>query len=125
MYCKPLWTLCLGLFAITGLSGVVSRSASAQTSSSIPTTYKVQVEYWFWDSDYYHWSTVLETNSQTDALFMYDVLAWAHDAGDLNQVAPHNFWKYIAVDVRLVSSFNLYQGVKKNTYTDRAYYLRH
>ena len=83
-----------------------SKSASAQSSFSIPRTYKVQVQYWFFDTDYYYWSTKLETEDQAEAQFLYEVLLWAKENGQLNAVAPNSYWRYIAVDVRMVVEYD-------------------
>lgn len=65
--------------------------------------YHVQVEYWFWDSDYYYWSTVYSTESAEAAQFVYAISQLAKDNGTLNQLWPSSNWKYIAMDVRLIT----------------------
>ncbi|QDU40335.1 hypothetical protein Mal4_46910 [Maioricimonas rarisocia] len=79
---------------------LTSRPADA-APNFLQCTYKVQVEYWFWDSNYSYWSTVLETTDQDEAQLMYDLLLYAKQNGNLNAVVPNLNWKYIAVDVRL------------------------
>lgn len=86
------------VFALFSLS---PGSATAQESVSITRTYKVQVQYWFFDTDYYYWSTKLETTNQSDAQFLYGLLVWAKENGQLNAVVPNSYWRYIAVDVRM------------------------
>ncbi len=95
------------------LAGVIASfalSAAAQTSEAqdygfVAATYKVQVEYWFFDTDNYYWSTVLETNNPNEAKFLYQILLTAKEDGTLNQVAAHSYWRYIAVDVRLIRQY--------------------
>ena len=78
-----------------------SRSAKAQETFTVARTYTVEVKYWFFDTDYYYWSTVLETDKWEEANLLYDILSWAKSNGDLNTVVPHMYWRYIAVDVRM------------------------
>lgn len=90
--------------ALALVFGVAGRSQAANTFFT--TTYKVQVQYWFFDTDYYYWSTKFETTNYNDAKFVYDLLKAADDAGQLNSVAPASYWRYIAVDVRMISEVN-------------------
>lgn len=90
-------TLAIAAFWATTLE---SKSASAQ-SISISKTYKVEVQYWFFDYEHYYWSTKLETSNDSDAQFLYGILLWAKETGQLNAVVPHSYWRYIAVDVRI------------------------
>ena len=85
---------------------VVGQAETAQAQTAITKTYKVQVEYWFFDTDYYYWSTVLETDSLGEAQFLYDVLLWAKENNSLNAAAPNSYWRYIAVDVRLITEYH-------------------
>lgn len=102
----PKTTICLLSVAVAIFAfSSVSRSANAQRYF-IPKTYKVQVEYWFFDTDHYYWSTVFETSDYEDAAFVYDLLVAAKDDGKLNQVVPHSYWRYFAVDVRLITVYN-------------------
>ena len=90
------------LMAIVFTSFSVSpRSASGQETVSVTRTYKVQVQYWFFDTDYYYWSTKLETTNQSDAQLLYGLLVWAKENGQLNAVVPNSYSRYIAVDVRM------------------------
>jgi hypothetical protein len=105
------------LLAIAAASVVLStstRTASAQTYAYFPKTYKVQVEYWFFDTDYYYWSTVFQTSNQADAQFVYSLLLDAKEDGDLNAVAPSSYWRYIAVDVRLVWEYDFQVRAQPN-----------
>jgi hypothetical protein len=118
----------LYVLAITAAAfafSATSQSASAQESYN-PRTYKVQVQYWFFDTDYCYWSTKLETPIYNDAVFLYEVLSAAHDEGILNQVAPNSYWRYIAVDVRMITVYN-YPTFERAQYVQPAYsynYLR-
>lgn len=92
-------------------------TASSAEAQSISPTYKVQVEYWFFDTDYYYWSTKLETTDYQEAVEYFETLQDAQDEGMLNSVAPNSYWRYIAVDVRMTVSYpimrvdyNLYQS---------------
>jgi hypothetical protein len=66
----------------------------------------VQVEYWFFDTDAYYWSTYYESSDYDDALSMYLFLKEADELGILNSVAPNSYWRYIAVDVRMITEYN-------------------
>lgn len=116
--CWPNSRPVLGLIilAVTALGGWGPPAATAQSFASIPATYQVQVKYWYWDSDYEYWSTVLETDSRTEAQLVYDLLLWAHEQGDLNAFAPHLYWRFIAVDVRLVTKYHLYESLDEQVY---------
>lgn len=88
-----------------GLGMAGSNRAEAATSGYFLKTYEVQVEYWFFDSDYYYWSTVYSTSDQEDAQFVYNLLLLAKQNGNLNAAAPNEYWRYIAVDVRLIVKY--------------------
>jgi hypothetical protein len=92
-----------------------AQSADAQRASYAQITYKIQVEYWFFDTESYHWSTVYETTDRDDALFVYNLLLLAKANGQLNQVAPNSYWRYIAVDVRMIPSFRYPTYVQPTT----------
>ena len=96
-------TLSVAAFWATTLE---SKSTNAQDTISIARTYKVEVQYWFFDTDYYYWSTKLETSNYSDAQFLYGILLWAKENGQLNAVAPNSYWRYIAVDVRMRTVYN-------------------
>lgn len=89
------------VFTLACFCSMETRSAQAQSSYLITKTYKVQVKYWFFDTDYYYWSTVLDTNDRSEAELLYDILVWAKENNKLNEFAPNSYWRYIAVDVRL------------------------
>lgn len=91
--------LTLALVLLAGASNARAESGSIVTWEKV---YKVQVEYWFWDSDSYHWEDFYISTNQSAANFVYAVLELAKDNGTLNQAAPNVNWKYFAVDVRLV-----------------------
>ncbi|MCA9177780.1 MAG: hypothetical protein KDB14_25110 [Planctomycetales bacterium] len=89
------------LFAIVvSAAGLLAAPASAEAQSIGP-RYVVEVEYWFFDTDYYYWSTKLDTTNYNDAVQLYEILQAADEAGVLNQVVPNSYWRYIAVDVRM------------------------
>lgn len=77
------------------------RTDTAQAELRTQTVYKVQVQYWFWDSNYTYWSDYYETTNSNNATWMYLALLIARENGNLNNVAPNVNWKYIAIDVRL------------------------
>ena len=116
--CRPRWRPLPALFflAFAGWAGWGPPTATAQSLGSIPATYQVQVKYWYWDSDYEYWSTVLETDSRTEAQFVYDLLRWAHEQGELNTVAPHTHWRFIAVDVQMTTHYLLYESLDQQPY---------
>lgn len=87
-------------------ASTVARQASA-SNDGLERLYKVQVEYWFFDTDHYHWSTYYETTNAGTANFVYAWLLSAKDRGDLPIVAPNAYWRYIPVDVRLISTYRL------------------
>ena len=97
--------------AVTLAFSTLSRTAAAQNSLVLK-TYKVQVQYWFFDTDYYYWSTVFETTDLADAEFVYQLLLAAHENGQLNEVAPNSYWRYMAVDVRMITEYHYPQFAK-------------
>ena len=58
------------------------------------------------DTDYYYWSTILETHNKNDAQVLYDALRVAKEHGFLNEAAANSYWRYIAVDVRLKTEYH-------------------
>lgn len=107
-------TLCLltvsAVFALTTLGAA---PAQAQQPGQFQRIYKVQVEYLFFDTDYTYWSTKLETTNRAEAEFLYGILLDAHEDGQLHQVAPHSYWRYIPIDVRMIVEYEypIYQPV--------------
>lgn len=89
------------------LCSLLMTSRPAAAASLYRTVYKVEVEYWFFDTDYSYWSTILETTDQQEAQLMYELLEYAHENGDLNSVVPNSYGRYIAVDVRLRTEYDL------------------
>lgn len=87
--------------------------AEAKTYGYYSKTYKVQVEYWFFDTESYHWSTVFESSDQAEAQFVYNALLVAKQNGALNAAAPNSYWRYIAVDVRLVSAWTFHSTASR------------
>lgn len=103
---SPRITTCLlAVVSAVAVFACAPGSAEAQKYASIKKTYKVQVEYWFFDTDYYYWSTVFESDDQADAEFVFLLLQSAKDDGQLNAYAPNSYWRYFAVDVRLVVAY--------------------
>ena len=102
---------------------VVAQPASAQRYSArlnsqtftqitrVQPTYQVQVEYWFFDTTSYHWSTVFETTNFEDAWLMYDLLMLAKSQGSLIQFVPSDNPRYIPVDVRLRTVYPYYLSI--------------
>ena len=103
MQTKRLMTI--AFFAAIAFCGTSFVAKSADAQYQLQKKYKVQVEYWFFDTDYYYWSTVYETTNQIDANFYYGLLNWAKQQGTLNSVVPNSYWRYIAVDVRLIEVY--------------------
>ena len=96
----------LGFVALLLIIGFAAQPAQAQTPTGFYKTYKVQVEYWFFDTDYYYWSTVHETADLAEALFIYDLLLAAKRNRELNEVAANSYGRYIAVDVRMITQYH-------------------
>ena len=82
-----------------------SQAAHVQDRFLITKSYKVQVEYWFFDTDYFRWSTVLETTSREEAEMVYELLVYAKEQNQLNRFAPSSYWRFIAVDVRMITVY--------------------
>ena len=113
------------MLAVVATSCTFCSSTEAQSSRvTIARTYRVQVQYWFFDTDYYYWSTKLETQDQAEAQFLYDVLMWAKSNGNLNSVAPNSYWRYFAVDVRMVTVYKLYQPIQPIWNSDLYWYTQ-
>jgi hypothetical protein len=89
-----------------GALSALPPSAEAQELSFLSKTYEVQVEYWFFDTDHYHWTTVFESDDLAEAQFVYGLLLVAKENGQLNEVVPNSYWRYIAVDVRMVTLYD-------------------
>ena len=94
----------LALVAVVAIGAVVTtpNQADAAPNYKLQCTYEVQVQYWFFDTTGYYWSTVYSSENEQDAQFVYYLLSVAKQNGDLNKVVPNSYWRYIAVDVRLV-----------------------
>ncbi|TWT94543.1 hypothetical protein [Stieleria varia] len=92
----------IGLFAFFAICFSNQASAKSNTYTTWKKVYKVQVEYWYWDTESYYWGDYYESEDYGAANFVYAVLQNAKNTGILNQAAPHTNWKFIAVDVRLV-----------------------
>ena len=103
-------TYLLTVVAVSFAFSAMPRTSQAQDFASFRATYKVQVEYWYFDSNYYYWSTVLETDNRVEAEFAYELLLAAEEDNELNKVAPNFNWRYIAVDVRLMTEYSYSQG---------------
>lgn len=94
-----------------GLAGATP--AEAKSYGYYTKSYAVQVEYWFFDTDYTYWSTKFETNDLGDAEFVYNALLIAKENGDLNTAAPSTYWRYIAVDVRLITVWTYHPPIPR------------
>ena len=99
-------TYLLTIVAVSFAFSAMPTTSQAQDFASFQATYKVQVEYWFFDTDYYYWSTVLETDNRQEAEFVYGLLLAAAEDNELNNVARNFNWRYIAVDVRLTTEYS-------------------
>ena len=102
------WFTCAAVVAVSMIT--LSESASAQSFQAafapqklFQSTYKIQVEYWFFDTDAYHWSTVFETTDYDDAQMVHKLLQFADDHGSLIQFVPSDNPRYIPVNVRMLN----------------------
>jgi len=94
------------LSLIAGAAVCISWAPQAEAQSSLLASYEVQVKYWFWDYEgVYMWDTVLETQDHSQATFVYNLLLFAKENNQLNDVVPYDYWRWIAVDVRLVTKY--------------------
>ena len=93
-------------FSVVLFSGSITNQAeAAPPPGTWVQEHHVQVEYWFFDTDYYYWSTVYSSTNQQVANFVYAVSEMAMDNGTLNQLWPNDYWRYFAVDVRLITTW--------------------
>ena len=113
---KSIITFVAALACVAGMSD--SRQAEAAPYRYAAITYEVQVEYWFFDTTSYHWSTIYSTNDKEDAEFVYNLLLVAKENGQLNRVAPNDYWRYIAVDVRMITKWQF--AAPRNSYQYKA-----
>lgn len=97
-------TIMLGLI----LTAMVSFAPTASASNEgVERLYKIQVEYWFFDSDFYKWETFFETTDADTAIAVLLLMIDIKDDGNLQHVAPNAYWRYIPVDVRLLTTYRL------------------
>ncbi|MFK7738545.1 MAG: hypothetical protein AB8B50_21145 [Pirellulaceae bacterium] len=113
---KAVCSMILGLVFVCG--STMTKQASA-SNEGLEKLYKVQVEYWFFDTDHYHWSTYYETTNPSTAGFVYLWLLDVKDRGDLPVVVPNAYWRYIPVDVRLITTYRLKPQIKASQSTSR------
>lgn len=94
----------LSLAAALSLAVVAADAnrAEAAPRATLAATWEVQVRYWYFDTEHYHWSTHLRTGNEAAARLTYQRLLRHKQAGRLNRIAPSTNPRYIAVDVRLV-----------------------
>lgn len=88
-----------------GIGMADASRAEAKSYGYYVKSYEVQVEYWFFDTDYYYWGTVFSTKDLGDAQFVYGALLDAKANGNVNTAAPNSYWRYFAVDVRLITKW--------------------
>ena len=92
--------------AITCLSTLDHKSAKAGDDFFYLPVYKVQIQYHFFDSNYYHWTTVKTTSDYLDAVGTIFWLGVQRERGRFleaaDQLNPNVYWRYIPVDCRLV-----------------------
>lgn len=91
--------------AVVFAIAIFCQPSSAQAEIHFQKVYKVQVEYWFWDSDYSYWGDHFVTTDANAANWVYWSLLIAKANGNLNGAAPNVNWKYIAIDVRKVVTY--------------------
>lgn len=101
---KVIRTILCGMVLVCATTSARQASAS---NDGLELVYKVQVEYWFFDTTHYHWSTYHETTNVGIANFVYAWLDSAKERGDLPIVAPNAYWRYIPVDVRMITTYRL------------------
>ena len=81
--------------------------AVCEAQSAVPlttTTYKVQIEWWFWRSGGSYWETIFTTENRDDAESMFELFDEALQDGTVCDVLgrAENF-NWIVRDVRLVT----------------------
>lgn len=98
-------SILLAAVAIAGLFSAGSNHAQAQ-DASIPRTYHVAVV----KVDYFSGGTwtqnVISTESYSDAIFMYNLLEDALEAGVINELINTN-WRSGIIDVTFRTDFNI------------------
>ena len=91
--------------------------AVCEAQFSLPlttTTYKVQIEWWFWRSGGSYWETVFTTENQDDGELMYALFNGALEGGtvcDLLGRAKNFNW--IVRDVKLVTETRFNYNVRQ------------
>jgi hypothetical protein len=96
------------LFLLAAFSG----AANAQSAtSSVRTTYCVQVKYEMWRSGASYWSTEFETSSLQQALMMESLFEFALESGTLCEILGCGS-DWIIVDVRIRTKREFIQAAK-------------
>ena len=104
-------------FAILLVAGACSFGA-ARTAKADPVAgkwvkfYQVQVLYNLFDTHYYRWSTVFESENYIAAQWVYQQSIIADENGNLNDMWPDPYWRYVAVDVRFQSVWKFVPGTQ-------------
>lgn len=101
---NTLRTIALGLI-LTAMASLAPKASAS--NEGLETLYKVQVKYWFFDTDYYKWETFFETTDPSEAISVYLLMQSVKDDGNLQLVAPNAYWRFIPVDVQLISTKRL------------------
>lgn len=94
--------IAIAVAAACGLGLCNTKSARAGNWGQFVVHYELQVEYWFFDTDHYYWKTVFSTTDGPYANWVYARALLLKEEGLLNKAFPSGYWRYIAVDVRLV-----------------------
>lgn len=95
--------------AVPVLLAFTAFSNTSEAQLSVPlfkTTYQVQVKKEMWRNGNFYWSTEFESSDYEDAELMYELLLFALEAGEINQLLGSGF-DWIIVDVRLVTKREL------------------
>lgn len=97
----------IGLLAIVAfLATSVGNSTEAQ-EVTLPVIYKVEIQYWYFDTPHYSWRTEMETRNETEARFFYVLALLAKQDGKLHEYFPDEInGRYIPVDVRLTQEID-------------------
>lgn len=106
MFHKKFLFVAMFATAITCLSTLDHQSAKADNDFFYLPVYKVQIQYHYFDSNYYHWTTVKTTSDYFEAVGIIFWLDVQRERGRFqqaaNQLYPDQYWRYIPVDYRLV-----------------------
>ena len=105
MFRKKFLLAILFAAAATCLTSLDQKSAQADDDFFYLPIYKVEIQYVFFDTDYYHWRTAVTTSDYLEALGILFWLGVEDERGRFQdaaeQLQPGVYWRYIPVDYRL------------------------